>query len=98
MYGQEERDALLAWFDASNGVMFAHGFDGRRRGVFKVRECERAVAGAVGALYAQAVSSGSAALWVALRALGVGRGDEVITQAFTFVATIEAIIRAQRKG
>jgi 8-amino-3,8-dideoxy-alpha-D-manno-octulosonate transaminase len=94
LIGPEERNAILEWFDASNGVMFAHGFDKRRNGVFKVREFEQAVAKTVGAKHALAVSSGTAALLVALRALGVGPGDEVITQAFTFVATVEAILEA----
>lgn len=94
LYGQEERRAILEWFESNNGVMFAHGFDGLRKGVFKVREFERAVAKRVGAGYAQAVSSGSAALLVALRALGVKPGDEILTSAFTFVATVEAILEA----
>ena len=42
--------------------------------------------------YALAVSSGTAAIKIGLKALGVKRGDEVITQAFNFIATIEAII------
>jgi len=92
LIGPEERDAILEWFDSSNGVMLAHGFEKRRNGVFKVREFERALAEAVGARHALAVSSGSAALLVALRALGVGSGDEVITQSFTFVASVEAIL------
>ncbi len=94
LIGNEERAALLEWFDSSNGVMFAHGFDARRNGVYKVREFEQALAGYFGAAHAQVVSSGSAALLVALRALGVGPGDEVVTQAFTFVATVEAILEA----
>lgn len=94
LIGTEERDAILEWFDASNGVMFAHGFDKRRNGVFKVREFEEAVAATVGAKRALAVSSGSAALLVALRALGVNPGDEVIAPSFTFVATVEAILEA----
>ena len=92
LMGAEERQAILDWFDASNGVLFAHGFDKRRNGIFKVREFEREIAKAVGTQHAQVVSSGTAALLVALRALGVKRGDEVITQAFTFVATVEAIL------
>lgn len=94
LFGTEERTALLEWWDSNNGVMFAHGFDGIRKGVFKVREFERAMAAATGAAHTQAVSSGSAALLVALRALGVRPGDEVITQSFTFVATAEAIIES----
>ena len=39
-----------------------------------------------------AVSSGTAAIKIALKALGVKPGDEVITQAFNFIATLEAII------
>ncbi|MGH3050041.1 MAG: DegT/DnrJ/EryC1/StrS family aminotransferase, partial [Gaiellaceae bacterium] len=94
LIGDEERDALVRWFEESNGVMFAHGFDARRNGVYKVREFEAAVAERFGVPHAQAVSSGSTAVLVALRALGIGHGDEVITQSFTFVATVEAIIEA----
>jgi len=94
LIGPEERQAILEWFDASNGVLFAHGFGPRRNGVFKVREFEREIARTVGVAHAQVVSSGTAALLVALRALGVGPGDEVITQSFTFVATVEAILEA----
>lgn len=94
LIGAEERDAILEWFEASNGVMFAHGFDARRNGVYKVREFERAIAATVEAKHALAVSSGSAALLVGLRAIGVGPGDEVIAPSFTFVATVEAILEA----
>ena len=93
LIGDEERDALVRWFEEANGVMFAHGFDARRNGVYKVREFERAVAERFGVPHAQAVSSGTSALVVGLQALGVGPGDEVITQSFTFVATVEAIIQ-----
>lgn len=48
---------------------------------------ERQFAGRVGAAFAVAVSSGTAALHAACFAAGVGRGDEVITSPLTFVAS-----------
>jgi len=51
----------------------------------------------VGAKGAVGVASGTAALHLALLALGVGPGDEVITSSHTFIATVEAIIRAGAK-
>lgn len=52
-----------------------------------VERFEAALAGATGAEWAVAVSSGTAALHAACFALGVGPGDEVIVPALTFVAT-----------
>jgi perosamine synthetase len=50
-------------------------------------EFERAFAHAVGARCASAVSSGTAGLHLALRAVGVSDGDEVVTSPFSFVAS-----------
>jgi dTDP-4-amino-4,6-dideoxygalactose transaminase len=55
---------------------------------------ERAFAAFCGARRAVGVASGTAALHLALRALGVGPGDEVVTVAHTFAATAEAIEHA----
>lgn len=57
----------------------------------KVLELEEAVARAVGTSYAAAVSSGTAALHLALLALEIGPGDEVIVPAYTFPATANAV-------
>jgi perosamine synthetase len=57
----------------------------------KVNEFENMIAKFTGAKYAIATINGTAALHVALKLLGVNSGDEVITQALTFVATCNAI-------
>ena len=94
VFGEEERRAINELFDANGGVLFAHGFDALRKGIYKVREFEAAAAKKFAVAHAQAVSSGTAALRIALAALGIGRGDDVIIPAFTFVATAEAVIQA----
>ena len=57
----------------------------------KVEEFERAIAHACGTDDAVAVSSGTAALHLAVLALGIGEGDEVIVPAYTFPATANAV-------
>ena len=57
----------------------------------KVAEFEGAIARAVGTAYAAAVSSGTAALHLALLALEIGPGDEVIVPAYTFPPTANVV-------
>ena len=57
-----------------------------------VRELEREFAAFCGTAHACAVGNGTDALQLALRAYGVGPGDEVVTVANTFIATGEAIL------
>ena len=57
----------------------------------QVAAFEHAVAEAVGTADAVAVSTGTAALHLALLALGIGPGDEVIVPAYTFPATANAV-------
>lgn len=90
IFGEEEKKEIMDVLDT--GVLFRYEFNEQRNGVFKVREFEEKFAKYCGTSQAQAVTSGTAALKVALTALGVGPGDEVITQGFTFVATWEAIL------
>jgi dTDP-4-amino-4,6-dideoxygalactose transaminase len=59
-----------------------------------VRRFEGRFADLVGARHAVAVSSGTAALHLAILAHGIGPGDEVITSPFTFVATANAVLYA----
>lgn len=57
----------------------------------EVERFEREFAAFIGAAHAVGVGSGTDALHLSLRAAGVGRGDEVITVANTFMATLESI-------
>jgi dTDP-4-amino-4,6-dideoxygalactose transaminase len=71
------------------------------RGVFsgpfapEVRALEQEFAEYVGARYALSTNSGTSALHIALAAAGVGPGDEVITSAYSFVATAQAVLHQQ---
>jgi UDP-2-acetamido-2-deoxy-ribo-hexuluronate aminotransferase len=58
----------------------------------EVAELEEQLARYTGARHCITVASGTEALLIALMALGIGRGDEVITTPFTFIATAEVIV------
>ena len=75
-----------------NGVLMRYGFDGMRKGHWKAKELESELQHAFQSKYVQLVSSGTAAVSVALASAGVGAGDEVIMPTFTFVASFEAIM------
>lgn len=79
--GALERELLLDAFD-SNWVAPLGPY---------VDRFEAEVAAAVGVRRAVALSSGSAALHLALRVLGVGRGDQVLVPTLTFAATANAV-------
>ena len=59
-----------------------------------VREFERRFAALCGLPHAVSVGSGTEAIVLSLRALGIGPGDEVITTPTTFIATVGAIVQA----
>jgi 8-amino-3,8-dideoxy-alpha-D-manno-octulosonate transaminase len=90
IFGEEEKKEIMDVLDT--GVLFRYEFGEQRKGIYKVKEFEENFAQYCNSSFAQAVTSGSAALKVALTALGIGPGDEVVTQGFTFVATWEAIL------
>lgn len=82
-YQQLREQMLAAVDDVFSGGAFINGPN--------VKALEREVAQYIGVPHAVALNSGTDALHLALRALDIGPGDEVITIPFTFVATTEAI-------
>jgi dTDP-4-amino-4,6-dideoxygalactose transaminase len=60
----------------------------------EVAAFEQELGAALGGVHAVGCASGTDALVLALRALGIGAGDEVIVPAFTFAATAEAVVLA----
>ena len=79
--GPEEEEAVLAVLRSGQLVQGP-----------RVAQFEEAFARMLGVRHAVAVSSGTAALVVALRAHGIGAGDEVIVPAFTYAATANAVL------
>jgi len=79
--GEEEKQAVLRVLESGQ---LAQGK--------VVREFEEAFAAWLGVREAVAISSGTAALMLALQAHGLGPGDEVITTPFSFIATANAVL------
>ncbi len=79
--GEEEKKAVLEVLDSG---IIAQGP--------RVKEFEKGFAEMCGVNHAIATSSGTTALHMALLAYGIGRGDEVITSPFTFIASANSIL------
>ena len=94
LIGKEEFAEIKHLFDKSK-ILFRHSFDHLRNNIYKVKEFEDAFGNKMKIPYALGVTSGTAALRVALAALDIKEGDEIITQSFTFVATVESIIESR---
>ncbi|MBO0341142.1 MAG: DegT/DnrJ/EryC1/StrS family aminotransferase [Bacteroidota bacterium] len=90
LFGDKERKEVQDVMDS--GVLMRYGFDGMRNGHWKTKELEAGLSKRMQAKYTHAVSSGTAALTVALASAGIGAGDEVIMPTFTFVASFESIL------
>ena len=90
LFGESEKSQVQDVLDS--GVLMRYGFDGMRNNHWKALELEAALSKRMESKYAQLVSSGTAALTVALASAGVGAGDEVIMPTFTFVASFESIL------
>jgi perosamine synthetase len=79
--GREEEEAVLAVLRSGQLSLGP-----------KIPEFERAFAARLGVEHASAVSSGTAGLHLALRAVGVTDGDEVVTSPFSFVASANVVL------
>ena len=90
LFGDVERQQVNEVLET--GVLMRYGFDGMRKGLFKAKELEKALAERMQTTHAQLVSSGTAAITIALASAGIGAGDEVILPTFTFVASFEAVL------
>ncbi len=90
LFGDKERKELQDVLQ--NGVLMRYGFDGLRNGHWKAKALEQELEKKLEVNHAQLVSSGTAAVSVALASAGIGAGDEVIIPTFTFVASFEAIM------
>jgi 8-amino-3,8-dideoxy-alpha-D-manno-octulosonate transaminase len=91
LLGEEEKMAVNELFD-KGAVLYRYGLNAKRRNIFRVDEFEKEIAKKVGVDFSLCVCNGTAALKLALIGLGIKPGDEVITQSFTFIATVEAIL------
>jgi 8-amino-3,8-dideoxy-alpha-D-manno-octulosonate transaminase len=85
--GEEERAAVMEVLE-SRSLFRYYG----PKLLGKVAAFEDAASELLGVSHAVATSSGTAAIRTALAALGVGCGDEVVVPAFTFIATINAVV------
>ncbi|MEB3757216.1 MAG: aminotransferase class I/II-fold pyridoxal phosphate-dependent enzyme, partial [Desulfurococcales archaeon] len=81
LLGKEEEEAVRKVM--ASGIL-AHGPE--------VEKFEEEFAGYLGVKHVVAVSNGTVALDVALKAIGIKKGDEVITTPFTFIATANSIL------
>ncbi|MEO9296239.1 MAG: DegT/DnrJ/EryC1/StrS family aminotransferase [Nitrososphaera sp.] len=89
--GEEEKREVMSVLD-ENALTSA-----AREGGKRVRDFESSLRSYLGAKYAIAVNSGTAALQAALMAAGVGQGDEVLLPSFTFVATANSVVATGAK-
>ena len=90
LFGAQERKEVNDVLET--GILMRYGFEGARNGVWKAKELEQELCKTFNVGHAQLVSSGTAALTMAMAALGIGAGDEVIMPTFTFVASFEAVL------
>ncbi|MCM8772584.1 MAG: DegT/DnrJ/EryC1/StrS family aminotransferase [Candidatus Omnitrophica bacterium] len=96
IFGKEEEREILKvlrsgkwWMYAYSPIEFASG---KVKGLSYVEKFERKFAEVQKVKHCIAVNSGSSALEICVRALGIGPGDEVITTPYTFIATVMCVL------
>jgi len=89
IFGKSEKEALLRVLKSRKWFAGMLGSDEDS----EVAKFEKSFAQYLGTKHVIAVSSGSAALEIALKSVGVGVGDEVIVPAFTFIATATSVLQ-----
>jgi dTDP-4-amino-4,6-dideoxygalactose transaminase len=82
-FNRDKDEIFQSWEGLGSAANFVLGAE--------VRDFENRISSYLGARYCVSVNSGSDALWLSLKALNIGHGDEVITVANTFIATAWAI-------
>ena len=93
LIGDEEKKALMEVIET--GYLFRYGDKSDPKFLAKVWRLEQEVSKYLGIPYTVAVNSGTMALWIALGAIGIGPGDEVIVPGYTFIASMTSIIYAR---
>lgn len=88
-FEQRKNDLLVALMNVGSNAGFILRED--------VELFEQAIAKLLGVRYAIGVNSGTDALFLALKVLNIGKGDEVITVAHTFVATVASVVHCGAK-
>lgn len=90
LFGDAERKQVNEVLDS--GILMRYNFDTLRNNHWKAKEFEQAIQSRLNVNHVHLTSSGTTALITAIRALGVGPGDEIIMPPFTFVASFEAVL------
>ncbi len=93
LIGEEEIARVVAVL--RSGYLSRYGPDDDPAFAANVRTLEDRVAAWTGVGHAVATNAGTSAIWIALSALDIGPGDEVIVPGFTYVASISAVIYAR---
>lgn len=88
-YGKEELDAVSKVIESKSPFRY-YGFDLQHN----VDKLEKEFAEYIGTKYALGVASGTSALQVALGAMEIGPGDEVLLPGYFWVATVGAVVRS----